>query len=900
MSVNELDTGAVQKDQNLLFADGSGAVVVEDASRLFGAEFLREGPDLVLRNEGATDVRIVDYFRTAEPVDLQTPDGATLRGHVVERLAGPEAPGQYAQAGAADRAVPIGQVESVDGSASVQRSDGTTEPLTQSARIFLNDVVQTIGDSSLSITFVDGTIFTLSSDSRMVIDELIYTPGGNDNSAVFNLVQGGFIFIAGQVAGSGGMEVNTPAATMGIRGTTVLADVQTQGGVSTVEVTLTRDPDGGIGRVELFDLSGSLITTITSIDTKWIISTDDALTGEVDRTSTDEAADNVLIAEAVAAYQSAAGRFARDGSYVELDGISRNGAVEGEQDDAGDGEEQIDLDGEDAETIEEPERDAVPDDPNGGSFDEGRLQQGPQGSDFDVFRTALEDAEDGPVAGQLSNETSLRGQYALLAGASNGTVILANDGSYTYAPAANFNGVDRFTFTVTDAAGQSTVGSVTINVTPVNDLPVIQDANLGSQEDTVLLGTASAVDIDGPSLSYGLGAPASNGSVVVTSTGAWSYTPDPDFAGTDSFEIRVSDGAGGVANQTVSVTVAPVNDAPVIGNDPSSTQIVAFEDAAPVVAGRLVATDPDQGDALTWSGSAAGTYGNFSITAGGAWTYALGAAADALQSGQQVKDSFTTTVTDASGATATTEIVVTIIGGNDTPSASNITFATIGSGQISGTLVATDPDTNDVLSFATGANGPQNGSVIVNADGTFTYTPNTGFVGLDGFDYAVTDLSGATTMARATLSVQSGAVAVPNGGQVSVSILPDPLVGPAGQIVATTNQPASQNLNLVIAMDSSGSVGVDGWAQQINAVATALESLRAEFAASGTQADVKIIPFASTAAPTATFDLSDPNLISTVLSLPFIQKGARNGHRPCPLPKASLTLSPRTKSTFST
>jgi hypothetical protein len=84
---------------NLHHIDEAGSIVIDDPSRLFGAEFTRDGTDLVLKNNGAEDIRIVDYFGKGIPPDLVTSEGGKLTGATVEKLAGPAAPGQYAQAG---------------------------------------------------------------------------------------------------------------------------------------------------------------------------------------------------------------------------------------------------------------------------------------------------------------------------------------------------------------------------------------------------------------------------------------------------------------------------------------------------------------------------------------------------------------------------------------------------------------------------------------------------------------------------------------------------------------------------------------------------------------------------------------------------------------------------------
>ena len=214
----------------MLTQDDAGRLVVPESALLFNGMFSRSGSDLIIANEGTASLRVEGYFSAPEPADLFDPVGAMLRGELVERLAGPIAPAQYAQAGPAAGPGPIGQVETTGGGASVQRVDGTVQELQVGMKIFQNDVIQTDAAGSVSVTFVDGTIFTLAAGSRMVIDELIYDPASSDNSGSFSLIQGSFVFIAGQVAKTGGMDVNTPASTMGIRGTTVVVQISNENG----------------------------------------------------------------------------------------------------------------------------------------------------------------------------------------------------------------------------------------------------------------------------------------------------------------------------------------------------------------------------------------------------------------------------------------------------------------------------------------------------------------------------------------------------------------------------------------------------------------------------------------------------------------------------------------------
>lgn len=233
-----------------LQADGQ-SVVVPDAHLLFAGDYARIGSDLVITGHDGTVQFVIGYFDQAAPADLLAPDGARLLGSVVEHLAGPQAPAQYAQATAPDGAKPIGIVETLSGSATATRADGSVVQLKIGSNVFQGDVVQTGGNSKLSVTFADKTVFSMSADARMVLNEFVYNPDSSSNSMLVNLVQGTFVFVAGKVAPSGDMNVTTPVATMGIRGTTVITTIDGQ----TVSFGIAEDPGGGKGSYQLLSLT---------------------------------------------------------------------------------------------------------------------------------------------------------------------------------------------------------------------------------------------------------------------------------------------------------------------------------------------------------------------------------------------------------------------------------------------------------------------------------------------------------------------------------------------------------------------------------------------------------------------------------------------------------------------
>jgi hypothetical protein len=150
-----------------------------------------------------------------------------------------------AQNNAADPAVqlaakPIGKVVTATGSVTIEHVNAIVIQATVSGQagqtkvgdpVYLGDVVQTGADGRIGINFTDGTSFNLSSNARMTLNEFVYEPNGKSNSTFFKLSQGTFTFIAGLTAKTGDMKIDTPVATMGIRGTTPHVEISDDGAV---------------------------------------------------------------------------------------------------------------------------------------------------------------------------------------------------------------------------------------------------------------------------------------------------------------------------------------------------------------------------------------------------------------------------------------------------------------------------------------------------------------------------------------------------------------------------------------------------------------------------------------------------------------------------------------------
>ena len=236
------------------------AIVIPDAHLLFNGDFKRSGVDLVVSNEDQ-ELVLHDYFKGEKRVALASPDGAHLTGDIINALTGHV---EYAQAdGSPSVSKIIGHVTKLAGTATAVRN-GVSIILNQGDNVEKGDVVQSGSGSTLGITFIDGTVFGLSSNARMVLNEMIYDPNGSNNSSLLSLVAGTITFVAGETAKHGDMKVDTPVATMGIRGTAVLVeidfDVSGQGGLPDTKFQVLVEPDGTTGSYILFDK-----TTLTPI-----------------------------------------------------------------------------------------------------------------------------------------------------------------------------------------------------------------------------------------------------------------------------------------------------------------------------------------------------------------------------------------------------------------------------------------------------------------------------------------------------------------------------------------------------------------------------------------------------------------------------------------------------------
>ena len=380
------------------------------------------------------------------------------------------------------------------------------------------------------------------------------------------------------------------------------------------------------------------------------------------------------------------------------------------------------------------------------------------------------------------------GETATIAGV--GALTINADGSYSFVPAANYNGpVPVATYTVSDGA-LTAAATLTITITPVNDAPVANDDTATLAEDTTLTVPAESgllsndADIENGSLTvdafevggvfFGPGTTATIpgvGELTINADGSYTFTPVADFNGTvPPVTYRVTDGNGGTDTAVLTITVTPVNDAPADGDETNSvvedTTLTVVDGAA----GDLLnnATDIDGIDTLTitdysipgingGNSIAAGTptlipgVGTITINANGSYTFAP----EADYTGPVPV--ITYTISDNAGGTDTSTLTLTITPVNDPPVAENDFVSTPEDTTLTGNVLGNDVDVDgDQLTvtlyslpglggFLPGAPAviPNVGTLTISADGSYTFVPVANYNGpVPIATYTIADASG--------------------------------------------------------------------------------------------------------------------------------------------------------------
>jgi VCBS repeat-containing protein len=391
--------------------------------------------------------------------------------------------------------------------------------------------------------------------------------------------------------------------------------------------------------------------------------------------------------------------------------------------------------------------------------------------------------------GVLANDTDADGNpltAQLVSGPGNGSFVLNANGSFEYIPSPNFNGQVSFTYRASDGLALSAATTVTITVGAANDAPVAIGNGYVLDEDTALVIAAPGVlandsDADGDALTALLVTGPANGTLALNTDGSFTYTPNANYFGGDSFTYRASDGALTSAAFTVSLSVNAVNDAPVATDDAVNA---AFQTPLAIPVATLLGNDADvDNPVLTITGVGGAVNGTVSLVAG-VVTFTPNA-------GFSGAAGFTYTVSDGA-LTDTGAVAVTVAPpGNTPPFAAADAFSGAEDTQLAGNVLDNDVDADGNALTATLATGPANGVLVLNANGSFTYTPAANFNGADSFTYRVND---------GTVNGNTAAVAL------SVTPVNDaPLLAGDANFTTSEDMPFAGNL-----LDLLGATDIDG------------------------------------------------------------------------------------------
>ncbi|HEY7165683.1 MAG TPA: tandem-95 repeat protein [Candidatus Binatia bacterium] len=497
----------------------------------------------------------------------------------------------------------------------------------------------------------------------------------------------------------------------------------------------------------------------------------------------------------------------------------------------------------------------------------------------DAFNTDEDTTLDVPGRGVLANDNDIDTPQPnltaiVVAGPSHATAFTLNpDGSFSYTPAANFNGVDSFTYKANDGARDSNIAMVSIAVLAINDTPVAENDNYNMAEDTALSIPAPGVlendsDADtGQTLTAEIvSAPAHAISFNLDPNGSFSYTPETNFNGVDTFMYRIFDGTSYSNVAMVQITVTNVNDAPL-----AQPQAVSTNQNTPVII-TLSAGDIDS-KILTFNIAVAaghGTLGAISepaCTIQGQGAICMATVTYTPAANYFGSDNFTFTASDGQASSAPAAVSVSVIQVNHSPTANvggpytGIVGVPI---QFSGS--GNDPDGNPITfswSFGDGdtGSGPApshtytaagNYSVILNVTDTFNASGSSQTTATISPALALNPIGNRTVNLGETLSFTVNATgpsainlhvtplplminASFNAGTGVFSFRPDTTQVGAYQLTFTATagtQSASETITITVPQPPpGGTTGVQG--RVVNLAQTPLSNVRVTLKSSG-------------------------------------------------------------------
>ena len=344
-----------------------------------------------------------------------------------------------------------------------------------------------------------------------------------------------------------------------------------------------------------------------------------------------------------------------------------------------------------------------------------------------------------PAPGLLANDSDAGAptQAELVSDPAHAAAFALNpDGSFDYTPAANYNGPDSFQYRLVTGSVVSAPATVTLTVSPVNDVPTASDGSVTTSEDTAVPVDLRplASDVESP-LVFTIVSPPTHGTLAPTATaGVYSYAPAGEYSGPDSFTYKVNDGTADSVVATVTLTVTAVNDPPVAANG----SVTTAEDTPVTVDLRPLVSDVDNPPAgLSFVPDTQPANGALTPTGTpGVYTYIP-------SENFHGSDALTFRMNDGAADSNLATVSLTVTPVNDAPTAGpeayTIPMADALTVSAAAGVLANDADTDGDALTAVLVTPPATGTLVLNPDGSFTFTPPAGFAGAVTFAYKATD-----------------------------------------------------------------------------------------------------------------------------------------------------------------
>jgi VCBS repeat-containing protein len=354
----------------------------------------------------------------------------------------------------------------------------------------------------------------------------------------------------------------------------------------------------------------------------------------------------------------------------------------------------------------------------------------------------------------LDNDSDLDGDSLNVDSVTQGThgSVTFNGSEVTYSPEADYCETDAFSYTVSDGNGGIDIGAVNVVINCVNDTPVTKDDTYITNEDVILNVISPGVldndtDVDGDQLTAVWISDPSHGTLTLNSDGSFTFVPDLNYYGSDSFTYQATDGITYSSLATVTITVNPVNDAPAADNDSFSTN---EDNVLSVEAPGVLTNDTDvDGNALHAVLVDGPAHGSLTLNADGSFGYSP---ATNYIGG----DSFNYKANDGTADSNVVTVTITVNPVNDAPVAVDDSYSTNEDTVLNVAapgVLGSDTDADGDALHAVLVDGPAHGSLTLNADGSFSYSPATTYNGGDSFTYQANDGTADSNVATVTITV---------------------------------------------------------------------------------------------------------------------------------------------------